>query len=196
MFIDTIPKSEAEGLVREIYDDDEAAWGYLPNFTQLFSHRPEAYQAWLTLIKTIRGPMDRRRCELATVAAARTMKSTACMVAHSKMLRDRFFSTDEVVRIAVDHHEAGLDEVDVAIMDFAEKVASEPTDVTQADIDHLESLGLTERDVLDVVLSVAARAFFTTVIDSLGMSPEQELLEQVEADLLEVLVVGRPLPTT
>lgn len=196
MFIDTVPRSQAEGLVRKMYDGDEAVWGYLPNFTQLFSHRPEAYQAWLTLIKTIRGPMDRRRWELATVAAAKTMKSTACTVAHSKMLRDRFFSTEEVVQIAIDHHRAGLDEIDVAIMDFAGKVAADPADVTQADIDHLKSLGLTDRDVLDVVLSVAARAFFTTVIDSLGMSPERELVAQVEPELLEVLVVGRPLPTT
>ena len=196
MFIDTIPRDEAEGLVSEIYDGDETQWGYLPNFTQLFSHRPEAYRAWLHLITTVRRPMDRRRCELATVAAARTMRSTACTVAHAKMLRDRFFSTAEVAQIAVDHHQAGLDEVDVAIMDFAEKVAADPTDVTQSDVDHLRSLGLSDRDVLDVVLTVAARAFFTTVIDSLGMPPETELVEQVEPELLAVLVVGRPLPAT
>lgn len=196
MFIDTIPEEEAEGLVREIYDEDGARWGFLPNFTQLFSHHPEAYRAWLELIKAIRGQMDLRRCELATVAAARALKSTACTVAHSKMLRDRFYETEQVIRIATDHRHAGLDDVDVAIMDFAERVAESPSEISREEVEDLKGFGLSDRDILDVVLSVAARAFFTTIVDALGTSAEKQLIEDLEPELLEVLVVGRPLQPT
>jgi uncharacterized peroxidase-related enzyme len=140
--------------------------------------------------------MDLRRCELATVAAARTMKSTACTVAHSKMLRDRFYETEQVIQIATDHRHAGLADVDVAIMDFAEKVAETPSEISREDLEHLKSLGLSDRDILDVVLSVAARAFFTTVVDALGSPVEEEMVEDLEPELLEVLIVGRPLQPT
>ncbi len=196
MFIDTVPKKDAAGLVREIYDEDEARWGYLPNFTQLFSLHPEAYRAWLELITAIRGQMDLRRCELATVAAARTMKSTACTVAHSKMLRDRFYETEQVIQIATNHRHAGLADVDVAIMDFAEKVAETPSEISREEVERLKSLGLSDRDILDIVLSVAARAFFTTVVDALGSPVEEQLVEDLEPELLEVLIVGRPLQPT
>ncbi len=57
MFVDTTSKEDA---VREIYDEDEIRWGYLPNVTQLFSHHPEAYRAWLELINftTITDALD------------------------------------------------------------------------------------------------------------------------------------------
>ncbi len=193
MFIETIPEEEAEGLVREIYEEDRARWGYLPNFTQLFSHHPEAYRAWLGLISAIRGQMDLRRCELATVAAARTLKSTACTVAHSKMLRDRFYETERVIRIATDHRHAGLDDVDVAIMDFAERVAECPSEISRDEVEDLKAHGLSDRDVLDVVLAVAARAFFSTIVDALDSPVEKKMIEDLEPELLEVLVVGRPI---
>ncbi len=196
MFIDTVSKNEASGLVREIYDEDEARWGYLPTFTQLFSHHPEAYKAWLGLITAIRGQMDLRRCELVTVAAARAMKSTACTVAHTKMLRDRFYETEQVIQIATDHRHAGLADVDVAIMDFAERVAETPSEIRREEVEHLKSLGLSNRDILDIVLSVAPRAFFSTIVDALDSPAEEELVVNLEPELLELLIVGRPLQPT
>ena len=193
MFIRSVPREEADGPVLEIYEDDEARAGYLPTYTQLFSHHPVAYKAWIDLISAIQNGMDRRRCELATLAAAQTLKSTNCSIAHGKILRDRFYETDQVIEIAVDRHESDLDEADVAIMDFAERVAEDPTKVTRSDVEHLRSLGLTDRDILDVVLCVAARSFFATVVESLGAPPEEPMVEALEPELLEVLTVGRPL---
>ena len=193
MFIEPVAPESAEGLTAEIYETESDRWGFLPNFVQLFSHHPEAYQGWLGLIRTVYGGMDRRRCELATLAAARTLKSTCCAVAHGKMLRDNFYTTAEVVEIARDHHSAHLDEVDVAIMDFAEKAAAQPADITQPDVDRLKTLGLSEREIFDVALAVAARAFFATLIESLGTRPEQPMVEALEPELLEALSVGRPV---
>lgn len=192
MFIKPVAPESAEELTAEIYEAETERWGFLPNFVQLFSHHPEAYQGWLSLIRTVYGGMDRRRCELATLAAARTLKSTCCAVAHGKMLRDNFYPTVEVVEIARDHHSAALDEVDVAIMDFAEKAAGQPAAVTGEDVQRLRSLGLSDREIFDVALAVAARAFFATLVESLGTRPEQPMVEALEPELLELLTVGRP----
>jgi uncharacterized peroxidase-related enzyme len=136
--------------------------------------------------------MDVRRCELATIAAARVLQTTYCSVAHGRILRDRFYDDDTVVRIARDHHDAGLDEVDVAVMDFAEKAAREPHAIRADDVDRLRDLGLDDRDILDVVLAVAARCFFGTVVEALGAPADTELSDGMSAPLLDLLVVGRP----
>lgn len=192
MFIEAVQAESAEGLTAEIYEAETERWGFLPNFVRLFSHHPEAYQGWLSLIRTVYGGMDRRRCELATLAAARTLESTCCAVAHGMMLRDDFYPTAEVIQIARDHHSAPLDEVDVAIMDFAEKAAAQPAAVTEEDVQLLRSLGLSDREIFDIALAVAARAFFATLIESLGTRPEQPMVEALEPELLEALTVGRP----
>lgn len=192
MFIQPVPEEQAPPAVADMYHADRHLWGFLPNFTQAFSHHPEAYAAWGQLIGSIRGSMDLRRCELATLAAARVLRTTYCSVAHAKILRDRFYDADAVARIAGDHHAAGLDDVDVAVMDFAEKVAADPTAVTPEDVDGLRNCGLDDRDVLDVVLAVAARCFFATVIEALGAQADEELTDPLEDHLLQQVVVGRP----
>ena len=80
----------------------------------------------------------------------------------------------------------------MALIDFAEKAASHPADVDQEDIDELRSFGMTDREIFDVAFAVAARAFLTTLIESLGARAEQPWVADLEPDLLSVLTVGRP----
>lgn len=192
MFIDPVSPDSAEGTTADIYERAVAERGFVPEFVQAFSYHPEAFEAWTSLVTTLYEGMDRRRCELATLAAARTMKSTCCTVAHGRTLRDRFFTAEDVIQIMEDHHRARLDEVDMAIMDFSEKAASDPTAITQADVDHLSSYGLTDREIFDVAFAVAARAFLTTLIETLGTRAEQPWVDDLEPELLAVLAVGRP----
>ena len=191
MFIRPVPEEDAPPVVADQYSADRSAWGFLPEFSEVFSHHPDAYAAWRGLISSIRGQMDTRRCELITLAAARTLRSSYCSTAHGKILADRWYGPDVVEALMADHRAAGLDEVDVAIMDFASKTAADPTSVTASDVQGLRDLGLSERDILDVVLATAARCFFATVVESLAAGPDPELMEPLPESLREALLVGR-----
>ena len=85
-FIETVPEGEATGALAEMYETDRQAFGHLPNFTQAFSHRPDVYAAWRQLNGAIKANMDLRRYELATVAAARRLRSSYCALAHGSVL--------------------------------------------------------------------------------------------------------------
>ncbi|MFP5330947.1 MAG: carboxymuconolactone decarboxylase family protein [Acidimicrobiia bacterium] len=191
MFIRPVPENEAPSEVADHYSADRATWGFLPEFSEVFSHHPDAYAAWKQLITAIRGQMDTRRCELVTLAAARTMRSSYCSTAHGKILADRWYGHDGVLRIVSDHRSADLDEVDVAVMDFAARIAADPTSTTAKDVQRLRDVGLSERDILDVVLATAARCFFATVVESLAAGPDPELMDPLPEALREALLVGR-----
>lgn len=193
MFIDPTPPETASGPVAELYERETARSGYLPEYVQAFSPNPEAYEAWLGVFRSARDQMDPRRFELVTLVAAQALRSTNCSIAHGKRLRDRFYPYEQVVQIAKDRHHAGLDETDVAVMDFAAAVAASPSEIEQADVDRLKSLGLSDRDVFDIVLSVGVRAMFATVVEALGAPPEQPMIEGLEPELLQSLVAGRPV---
>ena len=124
-FIETVAEDEATGATAEMYAADREALGFLPNFTRAFSLRPEVYGAWKQLNGAIRGGMDLRRYELATLAAATRLRSSYCTLAHGSVLMDRGFLKPEDVSAAVsDHRSAGLDETEVAVMDLATKVVT------------------------------------------------------------------------
>jgi uncharacterized peroxidase-related enzyme len=191
-FIQTVPPDEATGSVAELYDTDRAVFGRLPNLTQAFSLRPDVYAAWRGLNGSIKAGMELRRYELVTIAAARRLRSSYCMLAHGTVLADGIMEPGTVRALAADHHAAGLDAADVAVMDLADKVAADASSVTEADIDGLRAHGLSDTEILDVVLAAAARCFFSTVLDGLGVQPDREY-GAMEAGLRETLTVGRPI---
>jgi uncharacterized peroxidase-related enzyme len=164
--------------------------GVTTNYERAFAGRPEVYAAWAQLNGAIRANMDLRRYELATFAAARRLRSSYCSLAHGIILQERF--GEPVLEIARDHGAAGLGEVDVAVMELAERVVDDATSVGDADLQRLRELGLSEAEIMDVVLAAAARCFFSKTLDALGGRPDASYGE-LEPDLREALVVGRPI---
>src|SRR4051794_7361895 len=121
-FIDTVPEAQAEDAVAAMYETDRQVFGHLPNLTTGFSLRPEVYAAWRQLNGAIKGNMDLRRYELATLGAARRLRSSYCSLAHGTVLAEQFLGAQEVEAVVPDHPTAGLDEVDAAVMDLAANV--------------------------------------------------------------------------
>jgi alkylhydroperoxidase family enzyme len=160
------------------------------NYELAFEQRPEVYAAWVQLNSAIKAGMDLRRYELATLAAARKLRSSYCCLAHGTVLAERF--GEPVARIAADHRAAGLGDVDVAVMDLAEQVAEDAAAITDQDLRRLRDLGLSQQDIMAVVLAAAARCFFSKTLDALGVLPDSSYRE-LEPALREVLVVGRPI---
>ena len=99
-FIETVPEDAAEGATAEWYAADRAEDGYVSNSTKAFGHRPAVLAAWVQLGGTIGGSMDRRRYELATVAAARVLRSSYCSLAHGKVLAEQFLGPELTIALA------------------------------------------------------------------------------------------------
>lgn len=190
-FIETIPADDAQDEVRAMYERQQASWGYVPNYAKVFSHRPEVLARWGRLLAEIRRPMDPRRFELVTFAAAHELRNSACALAHGKALT-RFFPPAEVQAMAAGGDAPGLSPAERAMMDFSRKVARDATAVTQADIDELRACGLSDPEIFDIVATSAGRAFFTKLLDGLGVLGDSPI-EAMDAALRDALTVGRPL---
>jgi uncharacterized peroxidase-related enzyme len=192
-FVKTVAPEDADGAVAEIYETVRAASnGELPNHARAFSLHPEVYRAWQALNGAIKADMDLRRYELATLAAARRIRSSYCALAHGSVLLDQFLEADQLRDTMIDHHAAGLDEVDVAVMDLADKVAADATAVTEADIERLRELGLPDTEISGVVLAAAARCFFSKSLDGLGAEPDARYAA-LPGPVRDALTVGRPI---
>ncbi|MER7251657.1 carboxymuconolactone decarboxylase family protein [Kribbella sp. NPDC000426] len=181
-FIDT-PSDPA------FFDANRAPAGHVPNFVQTFAARQAVYDAWKQLNGAIKESMDLRRYELATLAAATALRSSYCSLAHGQVLADKFYTAEEVAALV---DEPPNNPVDEAVMAFARKVALGADKVTQEDVDGLKALGLSDADVLDVVLAAAARAFFSKTLDATGTQPDS-VFNNLPDTLRTALTVGRPI---
>lgn len=192
MFIDPTNEADAADEVAAYFASQRDAWGFLPNYVQCFASRPEVAAAWATLNLAVRDGMERRRYEIATLAAAMARGSTYCATAHAKFLRDVCGDEAAVNAVAAAPDGVALAEPDRTIFRFASKLAREAASVVQADVDELHAVGLDDAAVVDVVMAVAARAFFTTVLDGLGSQLDPQIAEQFEPAVRVALTVGRP----
>jgi alkylhydroperoxidase family enzyme len=160
------------------------------NYERAFAPRPEVYAAWAELNGAIKAGMDLRRYELATLAAAMRLRSSYCSLAHGTVLRDQL--GEPVLEIATDRSAAGLDEIDLAVMELAERVVDDATSIDDADLQRLRDLGLSDQEIMDVVLAAAARCFFSKTLDALGVRPDAGY-RTMDEPLRAALVVGRPI---
>jgi alkylhydroperoxidase family enzyme len=167
----------------EIPDGDAA------NMERAFAARPEVYAAWRQLVTAVVAASDERRYELATLAAARRLRSSYCCLAHGKVLAEKFYDFESVPALP-----EGLDDADRAIMAFAEKVVVDATSITRADVDELRAHGLSDDEILDVVLAATIRCFFSKTLDALGVQPDASFA-QLDPTFREPLTVGRPIET-
>lgn len=191
-FISTVPEDKAQGDVKQLYDENRQAMGYVPNYVKAFSQRPQVMRAWGQLLGSIRGNMDLRRYELVTLAAARALKSSYCMLAHGSVLRQKFYTPEQLTLIARDYRTADLTAAEVAMMAYAEQIARDATAITQEDIDALREHGFSDPEIFDIAATATARCFFSKTLDALGAQADEVYLG-LEEGLRETLIVGRPI---
>jgi uncharacterized peroxidase-related enzyme len=190
-FIETLAADAVSEQARPMYERQRAHYGYVPNYAKVFCHRPEVMERWAALLSAIKRPMDKRRFELATFVAAHALRSTLCSLAHGKALTE-FFSTDDVRELAAGYTPASLTAGEAELVRFARQVALDASAVTAADVARLRAHGFDEGEIFDIAATVAGRAFFTKVIESLGVEADAPF-RAMDGALRTALTVGRPL---
>jgi uncharacterized peroxidase-related enzyme len=190
-FIKTTAPAHAQGEVLEMYQRQQASWGFVPNYAKVFSGRPEVLARWGRLLAEIKRPMSKRRFELVTFAAALELRNTACSLAHGRALTE-FFTAAEVQQMKEDKFSGSVTEAERAIFRFARKVAKDASRITSGDIDLLKKHGLNDDEIFDISATAAGRAFFTKLLDALGVEPDSTFGE-LEKSFRDAMTVGRPI---
>ncbi|MFQ1002969.1 nuclear transport factor 2 family protein [Modestobacter sp. SSW1-42] len=163
-----------------------------PNHARVFARRPEVLAAWQQLNGAIKAQMDPRRYELATVAAALRLRCSYCALAHGQVLAEQHLDDAAVVALVRDPRAAGLTDAEVAVVELADRVAAGAATMQRPDVARARAAGLSDDDVLDVVLAASARMFFSSVLDATGTLPDAGYAALPTA-LRDALTVGRPI---
>jgi uncharacterized peroxidase-related enzyme len=190
-FIETTPPDAAEGDVAAMYQRQQAAWGFIPNYAKVFSLRPEVLARWGQLQAEIRRTIDKRRFELVTFVAALELGNSACSLVHGRTLRE-FFSDAQIIAIAAGRSDGILSDAEQAVVAFARQTARDATRTTAAQVAALKQHGYSDAEIFDIAAVAAARAFFAKLLDALGTLPDSALLV-LDEPFRRALTLGRPI---
>ena len=173
MIVSTPDLDAATGHVADMYDGDLRQDGFVFAHTRVMAVNPEAHQAFEALIRAVVPSIGVRDYELATLGAARAIGSEHCLLAHGrKTLRAGFLDEDQLARLARGDGDAGLDERDLAVVAYAEKLSTDAAAMTDADTLRLRELGFTDRQIVDITLAAAARNYFSRALQALAVPVE------------------------
>jgi len=190
-YIETVQSPAGNEELRAMYERQQAHYGYLPNYAKVFCYRPEIMGLWAQLQSGIKRHMDRRRFELVTFAAANALRSTLCSLAHGKLLTE-FLSMEDIRAIVRGEAPKSLSAAEAAMLVFSRKVARDASAVTADDVELLKQHGFTDAEIFDISATAAARAFWTKVLDSLGVEADAPL-RAMSPEFKDALAVGRPI---
>lgn len=191
-FINTIPASEASDDVRAMYERQEGAWGYVPDYAKVFCHRPEVMERWGQMLAAIKRPVDSRRLELVTFAAAHELRHSSCSLAHGAALA-KIIGKEAVISIATGEDSDVLTNAERAMMNFARRVAKDASKITSGEVTALKEIhSFSDAEIFDIAAIAASRSFFTKLLDALGSEPDIGFMRLDDA-LRRALTVGRPI---
>ena len=101
-------------------------------------------------------------------------------MAHGEFLRHASDSPELASHIMHDYRNADLDPETRAMLDFATKLTREPTAMQESDVIVLREHGLSDEQILSVVLITCTFNFMTRLADGLGVEVPEERQEYVE----------------
>ncbi len=154
-------------------------FGFVPNIFRAQTLRPDFVEAEARTVEAVlltEDVLSRVRKEFILLAVSAANLNTYCVAVHCEMLRALGVPAEDSDRIVVDHHRAGLSEADIALLDFALKLARRPADYGRPDIDALGRRGFTDVQILEAIVMTGLTAFLNTLQMGLGTVPDFEPL--------------------
>jgi RNA polymerase sigma-70 factor, ECF subfamily len=157
-------------------------FGFVPNIFRAQASRPDLVIAETEAIRTIvfaepaLTRLQKQHTLLIVFAANRNSYWVGVLY---NLLGSAGISIDELDQIAVDHNRAHLAKPEKALLDFALKLALEPSDFGPSDVELLRKQGFTEEQIVEAVVTTSFAAFLHILQLGLGAKPDFPLRHTV-----------------
>jgi len=172
-----ITQEEAEGKLKEIYEDLLQKRGKLADVHLIHSLNPESLVAHMELYLTVmfsHSPLSRAQREMIAVVVSSVNDCVYCQEHHGAALLKYWKDEERVQKLKRNYRSAGLSSSDEAICRFAIDLTLHPDDFGSRDQTQLlREAGLDDRGILDTALVVGYFNFVNRLVLALGVQPEE-----------------------
>jgi len=174
------PAPELESLPKDMRTTMNAVAdkaGFIPNVFSTLSRRPDEFRAFFAyhdaLMERDSG-LSKGEREMIVVATSALNHCLYCVIAHGAIARIREKNPMLADQLATDYKRADITPRQVAMLDFACKVAIDSAAINETDFDALHDHNFTDEDIWDIGAIVAFFAMSNRLASVTGMLPNAE----------------------
>lgn len=170
--LDTLP----DDIRSRIVDVQQKA-GFVPNVFVTLAHRPDEFRAFFAYHDALmlkEGGLSKSEREMIVVATSGANDCLYCIVAHGAILR--IYAKNPLIadQVAVNYRKADITARQRAMLAFALKVATDSSNVDDADFAALREHGFNDEDIWDIGAIAAFFALSNRMANLIAMRPNDE----------------------
>lgn len=178
--IGRFPVPELEALpadIRERIETVQEKTGFVPNVFLVLAYRPDEFRAFMAYHDALMdkpGGLSKAEREMIVVSTSNANHCPYCVVAHGAILRVRAKDPLIADQVAVNYRNADITPRQMAMLDFAMKVALDSYAVGDDDFRALEAHGFSQDDIWDIAAIAAFFAMSNRMANVTDMRPNDE----------------------
>ena len=150
-------------------------FGLVPKFYRAQLQRPDLVDAEVQLLDRLlfgKGALSRVQKEFILLAVSAENNNSYFPALHCQTLQFLGVKPDQSQQVAIDHRAANLPASELALLDFARKLASNPHSFTDLDVEALRNASFNDEQILEAVLMVGLTQLLNVVQAGLGTEPD------------------------
>ncbi len=163
--------------IRERIEQVQERSGFVPNVFLALAHRPAEFRAFFAYHDALmekESGLTKAEREMIVVATSGANNCQYCVVAHGAILRIRAKNPLVADQVAVNYRKADITSRQMAMLEFALKIALHAGDIGAADFEALRAHGFTDEDIWDIGAVAAFFALSNRMANLLDMRPNDE----------------------
>jgi len=171
-FIQVIDEKQADGKLKEIYDQIKKSRGKLAEIHKIQSLNPDSIIDHMQLYMTLmfgQSPLKRYQREMIGVVVSATNQCEYCQAHHGQALNYFWKDTNRVEQLKLDFKKLDLNTSDQILCEWAERLSLDPSEKPSEIIKRLKVEGFDDRAILDATLIVAYFNFVNRIVMGLGL---------------------------
>ncbi|MTI19635.1 peroxidase [Fulvivirga sp. RKSG066] len=177
-YIDVIQHENADGELKQIYDDLVEKRGKLAEVHKIQSLNPKSIVNHMDLYMTImfgKSPLKRYQREMIAVIVSTANECPYCMQHHTDALNHFWKDDSKINTLIKDFNKTDLSDVDKALCAYAQVLTTKPSGIEESQcIENLKQLGVDDRSLLDAALVISYFNFVNRMVLGLGVQLEEE----------------------
>ena len=166
---------------REIFLRYTAEYGPFENQAKVFAQRPPALRHIMGLLLELQdeGVLPKRYLEIALVTVSKINACEYCVAHHGPRMMRQGFDAEAFEKL-LGQEVPGFDEVDHLVRDYSVQVTNNFRYMRDAMFDKLKE-HFSEEQIFELTLRIALCGFFNRVNDSLQISMEEGVVEELKS---------------
>ena len=162
-------------------------FGLIPKIFRAQLHRPDLVEAQVQLLEKLlfqKGALSRVQKEFILLTVSAENNNSYFPALHCQTLQFLGVKAEQSQQVLLDHHAANLSDADIALLDFARRLASDGQSFADVDVESLRKSNFNDEQILEAVLMVGLTQFLNCI--QMGLGTETDFKPRVIFPLKEV----------